>query len=180
MADGVTTLGGGWDQAPAGSAEALLGALIAEGRLTGEQIVDALKLAGFTDRGPAYYPREVVNGQSRGPFYALGNPHDYAAIDGGRWDLIGMDPSTVPVRPVPPPVPLAPPPPVSPPAPAVTHADLNEAVVDICAHVDVEIEKVHQQIESVVRNAEASSRALIEALSPIFPQLANIFPKRGA
>lgn len=112
MADGVTKLGGGWANVPAGAyAENALALLLSGGQVEGEALVQALKDAGFADRYPAYYPAG-----SHGPgslaMYALGMPHDYAAIDSGVWDLIGFDLSSARTSPggrLPTPTPTPPP-----------------------------------------------------------------------
>jgi len=120
MANGVTTLGGGWDQVPAAPVgaefgERALSELLAQRpELTGEDLVTALKALGYEARGPAYYPA--------GPYYALGAPHNYAALSDARtaWDLHVLEgfaptaggrlpsaPPPPPPRPTPP-VPLPP------------------------------------------------------------------------
>lgn len=91
MANGSTTLGGGWDQVPAGVyCENALAILLRRGDREGQALIDELLRRGFQDRGPAYYP-PGSHGAGSPPFYALGQPHDYAALDAGVWDLIGWD-----------------------------------------------------------------------------------------
>jgi len=116
MANGVTTLGGGWDQVPpappgAEYGERALAELLTQvPEVTGEQVVTALVALGYGARGPDYY--------MAGPYYALGQPHNYAALNAGRtaWDLHVLDgfaPTPGGRLPtLPPPVPVPPPPPV--------------------------------------------------------------------
>jgi len=88
MANGVTAFAGGFGEVPAAPpgaeyAERALGLLLVDGgTMEGETLIDELKRLGYSSRGPAYYPG--------GPFYELGSPHTYAAINpnGQAWDLI--------------------------------------------------------------------------------------------
>jgi len=93
MANGITTLGGGWDRVPSGTADgnyaetALSQLLSAGGAVDGQAIVDALLALGYGNRFPVYY--------SGGPYYALGGgPHTYSALNASRaaWDLISDSP----------------------------------------------------------------------------------------
>jgi len=120
VADGIVILGGGWDQLPAGDTigeRALSVLLTCGGDVSGEPLIQRLKDLGYGDRGPAYYPRTDQN--PAGPFYALGQPHNYAALNGDRtaWDLHVLDPNFVATPgaqpascggPTPPPGPLPP------------------------------------------------------------------------
>ena len=126
MANGVTQISASWQQVPAGDevgnyAENALAALLEQGgAMEGETLITALKQLGYPERGPAYYPA--------GPYYALGNPHTYAALSGDRsaWDLHLFDPNDARKTPggrLPSQPPPQPPPP-GPPLPAAVHAQL--------------------------------------------------------
>lgn len=192
MADGVTKLGGGWDGAPQGSAEARLGQLIAAGQLTGDALCQQMNAEGYSARGPAYYP--AANGT--GPFYALGNPHDYAALNvvGGvqQWDLIGFDPSQAVIS-VPPTSGTAAAP------PSVTNdalqgeldsivgqlrdtsdgvlAALSASEARIIAAVRDAQQQIQSQIDQVVKNAETSAKQLIPIVEAAVPALGALLPK---
>lgn len=171
MADGVTTLGGGWDQVPPNTAEALLRDLIAGGSLTGEEIIQALKGAGWSDRGPAYYAKQG----DKGPFYALGNPHDYAALDvvNGvpQWDLMNFDPSTTVIHNPPPP---PPPPPTTDPRLDTILAKLDA----LAAQSDANTAKIQKQIDDVVARAETTLRQLVPIAEALLPALSGLIPPR--
>jgi len=134
MANGVTALGGGWSDVPKGDsagdyAENALALLLQQGgAMDGETIISALKDLGYTSRGPAYY--------NSGPYYALGDPHNYAALSADRsaWDLIhsGSPPwSETPGGRLP-----LPPGPPTPPAPLPPVPDLKPILLDMAAACD--------------------------------------------
>lgn len=191
MADNVTTLGGGWGDTDPGTAEFALGGLLAAGALTGEALITELKAQGFGNRGPAYYP--AVNG--KGPFYALGNPHDYAAINADvtppAWDLIGFDKSQEVIQPGQPPAPAPAPPSSSANICAevqdaltaalqasslATKADVANARDAIVDRISIAQEAIQQQIDQVVKNAETSVRALEPIIAAAIPALGALFP----
>lgn len=189
MANGVTKLGNGWGQAPDGTPESLLGSILTAGVLEGEDVCTALKNAGYGNRGPAYYPRE----NDKGPFYALGEPHDYAAIDVvdgvPQWDLIGFDPSQV--KPQQPPAPSPAPSPASGDAAlaaalqAAVESTVKGAIADLAAQLgarfdalaaqnDANTEKIQRQIDQAVKNGEATVKALVPIVEAALPALGGL------
>lgn len=196
MADGTGRLDSSWNAAPEGTAERALGDMISGNALTGEQLVQVLITEGYGARGPAYYPREEGHG---GPFYALGNPHNYASLeleDGvPTWKLImNSSWSDVPItRPPKDPQPR----PVDPPAfPVATQHDLQvmqEAMmIEVRQHfadltnellamenriataADAREQRINDQIHAVVKNAEASAAAIGATVLPLLPGLAGL------
>lgn len=194
MADGVTNLAAGWNEAGEGTAERALGGLISAGNLTGEAIVQALIARGNTSRGPAYYPEK----DGAGPFYALGNPHTYAALvvpSRDAWELIGPVASapqtdTAPAEPAPTPT----------PTPddfaaimarldaletkftdllAAFRNDTDAAFAELSAQCSIHTEDISRQINTVVKNAEISMRALEPIVEAALPALAGLFGKHA-
>jgi hypothetical protein len=199
MADDVTKLGGSWQAMPVGSAERALGNIIASGKFTGTQVEQEIDRIGFKDRGPKYYPRE----DGKGPFYALGNPHNYASLETDnndtRWEIIlNSRIDEIPVK--------NPPPEWSngksgggDSGGVLTRAELDAALQRLVEQTDrvegelsdrlnrvsdsiaflvnTRADQTDQRIADAVKNEQTSFRSIAAVLGKVIPELADLFNK---